>query len=360
MRLVAYTDNVEVGGADISLMHVLARLDAGVEVSVLGVDPRIVRRVASARPGAVTRVVSRPRSGHDLSSLRAHLAALRELAPDVLHANLSSPWSCQYAIGAAALLRRPRVVAVYQLPVPPLGERQQRAKRLTSHGVDAHVGVGDRTSREVEALVGLQTGAVRTIHNGVPDEAVAPLPRPRPGALVGAVGRLERQKGFDVLMRALVELPDATLCIVGDGTERGALERLARDLGVADRVLWQGWTEEPRRWLATVDVFALPSRFEGFPLVLLEALLTRAAVVATDVGSVAEAVADRETGLLVPPDDPPALAAALRHALDDADLRRRLGERGRRLVLGRFTADHTTRAFEALYDDLLRPSRAAR
>jgi glycosyltransferase involved in cell wall biosynthesis len=177
-----------------------------------------VERVAAARPSAATRVVPRPASGHDRQSLAAHLAAIRDLRPDVFHANLSSPWSCQYGIAAAVLRRRPRVVAVYQLAVPPVSGRQRRAKRLTARGVHRHVGVGERVSRDVEALVGLSEGSVRTIHNGVPDRPAAPARRPEPGPLVGAIGRLEYQKGFDILLRALAEVRGAGLCIVGDGS----------------------------------------------------------------------------------------------------------------------------------------------
>jgi len=354
VRLVAYTDNVELGGADLSLAHMLSCLDAAVEVTVLGVARRIVERVAAARPSAATRVVPRPASGHDRRSLAAHLAAIRDLRPDVFHANLSSPWSCQYGIAAAALLRRPRVVAVYQLAVPPISGRQRRAKRLTSRGVHRHVGVGERVSREVEALVGLPAGSVRTIHNGVPDDQPAPARRPGPGRLVGAIGRLEHQKGFDILLRALAEVPGADLCVVGEGSERFRLEQLAVELGIAERVAWEGWSDNPRSYLAAFDVLALPSRFEGFPLAVLEALLACSAVAAADVGSVAEAVLGGETGLLVPPEDPAALAAALRRLLADPLLRERLGGQGRQLVLERFTAGHMTRAFESLYAELLR------
>lgn len=351
---MAYTDNVELGGADLSMTHLVAELDHSIEVTVVGVSQGIVEGIAAGRRGAATRVIPRPRSGHDLRSFAAHVTALREIAPDVVHANLSSPWSCQYAIAAGALVRAPCVVAVYQLAVPPLSARQRRMKRLTARGVDRHVGVGERTSREVESLVGLPRGSVRTIHNGVPDERWEPLPRPRPGPLVGAVGRLERQKGFDVLIRALAEIEDGTLVVVGDGSERSALEALARAVGVADRVLWTGWRDDAPRYLQSFDVFALPSRFEGFPLVLLEALLARSAVVAADVGSVREVVFDGTTGLLVPPGDPAALADATRRLLADGELRGRLGEQGRRLVLERFTADHMTRAFESLYYEALR------
>jgi glycosyltransferase involved in cell wall biosynthesis len=353
MRLVAYTDNVELGGADLSMAHLLTLLDPAIEVTVVGVAPGIVERIAALRPGTRTRVVPGPRNDHDWRSLKAHTAAIRDVAADIVHANLASPWSCQYCIAAATIARRPRVVAVYQLAVPPISRRQRLAKRLTARGVDRHVGVGERTSREVEALVRLPHGSVLTIHNGVPDEFHEPLPPPTPGPVVGAVGRLEHQKGFDTLIRALSLVEGAALVLVGDGNERAALEHLSRKVGVADRVLWAGWSDAPRNYLSTFDVFALPSRFEGFPLAVLEALLARSAVVAADVGSVPEVVRDGETGFLVPPDDPVALAHAIRRLLADAGLRRRLGEQGRQLVLERFTAAHMTRAFESLYAELL-------
>jgi glycosyltransferase involved in cell wall biosynthesis len=124
-------------------------------------------------------------------------------------------------------------------------------------------------------------------------------------------------------------------------------------VGVGDRVVWIGGSDDARGYLGSFDVFAFPSRFEGFPLAVLEALLARNAVVASDVGSTAEAVRDGETGLLVPPEDPTALADAIRKLLADEALRSRLGESGRALVLERFTAQHMTRAFESMYEELL-------
>lgn len=353
LRLMVYTDNRDPGGADLSLSHLVAALDSQVHVTVLGVSRKIVDWVASGRPQVETAVVPEPRSDHDWRSLRAHVHAVHSLRPDVVHANLSSPWSCQYAIAAAALTRR-RVIAVYQLPVPPVSSRQSFAKRVTSRAVARHVGVGEQTSREVEVLVGLPHGSVWTIHNGVPDIQLHAKPRASPGPIVGGMGRLEPQKGFDVLFRALRDVDNATLVLVGDGSERERLQALARELGIEGRIVWQGWTEDARSYLPSFDLLVLSSRFEGFPLVLLEAHLAETAVVATDVGSVAEAVVDGESGLLVPPDDAEALTVAIRRLLDDAELRQRLALRGRRLVLERFTAEHMARAFRSLYDDVLR------
>jgi glycosyltransferase involved in cell wall biosynthesis len=353
MRLVTYTDTKELGGADLSLMHLLGNLEPGIEAAVVGASRPIVDKIAAARPGTQTLVVPRPRNDHDWSSLARHVATLRRLRPDVLHVSLASPWTCQYAIAAAGLLRRPRVVAVYQLPVPPVNTRQRLAKRVTSMAVDRHVGVGVRTSREVEGLIGLRAGAVQTIYNGVPDLDAEAAPRLAAGPIVGAVGRLAFQKGFDLLLRAMRDVEAATLVLIGDGEDRMQLQELATRLGVAGRTIWAGWSDDVRAHVRSFDVFVLPSRFEGFPLAVLEALLAKKPVVATDVGSVGEAVITGETGFLVPPDDVDALAAAIRQLLADDQLQHRMGERGRQLVLSRFTAAQMARSFSELYGELL-------
>jgi glycosyltransferase involved in cell wall biosynthesis len=353
MKLVTYTDTEELGGADLSLMHLLGSLEPDIEAAVVGVSRPIVDRIASARPGTRTLVVPRPNNDHDWRNLATHVRALRALRPDVLHVSLASPWSCQYAIAAAALVRRPRVVAVYQLPVPPVNARQRWTKRVTSRAVDCHVGVGVRTSRAVEELIGLRLGSVRTIHNGVPDVETDAAPRLTAGPIVGAVGRLAFQKGFDLLLRAMCEVENATLVLIGDGEDRLELQALARRLGVADRTIWAGWSDDVRSHVRSFDVFVLPSRFEGFPLAVLEALLAEKPVVATDVGSVGEAVIAGETGFLVPSDDVGALAVAIRQLLDDDELQRRMGACGRQLVLSRFTAAHMARSFSEVYGELL-------
>ena len=294
------------------------------------------------------------RTKRDLPAFAAHVRALLRLRPDILHANLTTPASGRHALLAATLVPKVRTVAVEQLPYPLSGRLQRGLKRFTSHRLAAHVAVGEPAAREVEALAGLPPGSVRSIPNGVPDVALDPLPRPFERPTLGSLGRLDRQKGYDVLLHALAALPDTALVLVGDGPERRSLETLASSLGVDDRVLFAGWQAKPRRHLTTFDVFVLPSRFEGFPLAIVEAMLARLPVVATVVGSVSEAVREGETGVLVPPDDPSALSSALRGLLGDPSAGRRLGERGRSLALERFTAAAMARSFEALYEEILR------
>jgi glycosyltransferase involved in cell wall biosynthesis len=167
------------------------------------------------------------------------------------------------------------------------------------------------------------------------------------------VGRLDRQKGLDLLVDALPSIPEAFVLLVGDGPEHEDLLRRATAAGVADRLQITGWRQDARDFLTALDVFVLPSRFEGFPQAVVEAMLAERAVVASDVGSVSEAVIDGETGLLVPPNDARALAGAVRRLRDDPELRRTMGHRARARALEEFSLSRMVRAYEALYAEVV-------
>ena len=164
-------------------------------------------------------------------------------------------------------------------------------------------------------------------------------PHPRP--YVAAVGRLVPQKGFDVLLEAFARLdaPEVDLLIAGDGPERRRLEALRERLGLGARVHLLGVMD--RATVASLyrgaRLVACPSRWEGLPLVCLEAMASGRAVVASRVDGIPDAVSDGDTGLLVPPEDPVALAGALRTLLADGPRRERLGARGRALVCDELT-----------------------
>jgi len=354
VRLLAYSDSRQVGGAELALGYLLGALGEHVEAGVLAVDEQVGAAIAAHRPGTGVAVVRPPEGALDRASLAQHRRAIRAFAPDVLHANQAWPWACGYAEVAALLTPGVRVVAVDHLPVDGAIPRPRRlGRRLLARRLHAHVAVGERAAREVERLVGLPAGAVRAVANGVPSGQPEPVARTVAGPTIGSLGRLTDQKGYDALVRALPSLPDATLVLVGDGPERGALEALAAELGVAERLLVTGWTESARRWLPTFDAFALPSLWEGMPLVILEAMHAGLPVVANDVGSVAEAVTDGETGYVVTPGDEATLRERLARLLGDPALRARLGERGRAIAADRFTAAAMARRYEAVYAEVL-------
>lgn len=354
IRLLAYTDAASVGGAEHALGYLVGALDARYEVGVLAVDAAVAASVAANRPGTGTAIVRAPAGIRDRAAFAEHRRAIRAFAPDLLHANQAWPWACGYAEAAALSLGDVGVVAVDHLPVAGAIPRLRRVgRRLLARRLDAHVAVGDRAAREVERIVGLPAGSVQGVANGVPDDPLDPVAPLAAGAVIGSLGRLTDQKDFAALVRLLPGLPDATLVLVGDGPERPALERLAAELGVGDRMLITGWVDGARRYLPAFDVFALPSRWEGMPLVILEAMHAGVPVVAADVGSVAEAVADGETGFVVAPGDENLLAERLTTLIADHELRRRFGERARAVAAERFTAEAMARRYEAVYDAVL-------
>ncbi|MDB5374226.1 MAG: glycosyl transferase [Belnapia sp.] len=146
---------------------------------------------------------------------------------------------------------------------------------------------------------------------------VAPAALPGTGPRLLALGRLHRNKGFDVLLRALALLPGARLALGGEGPERRALEALAASLGVADRVDFLGWRQDTGALLAACDIFVCSSRHEPLGNIILEAWSAARPVVAAAAQGPAELIRPGGTGLLVPKEDPAALAAAIAGLLAD-------------------------------------------
>jgi glycosyltransferase involved in cell wall biosynthesis len=175
--------------------------------------------------------------------------------------------------------------------------------------------------------------------------------------VVGWIGRMTGIKRVsDVLLslRRLLELGvDATLCMVGDGPDRVPAEREAKSLGIAKRVLWTGYQRDVSPYYSLFDALVLPSANEGTPVVAIEALAACCPVVATRVGGVPDVVSDGEDGFLVSVGDVPAIADSLARLARDAELRRRMGKRGRELVVPRYRVDRIVDDMDALYRELL-------
>jgi glycosyltransferase involved in cell wall biosynthesis len=213
-------------------------------------------------------------------------------------------------------------------------------------------------TRAIERASNLPAGSVITIPNAIPDLPVHAVELAVPRPVVGAAGRFDPSKGFDVLIRSVALAPEVNLVLAGEGECEGALRSLATDLGVDDRVHFIGWREDARSVVAAFDVLAVPSRAEAFGLVALEAMFAARPVIASDVGGLPEVVEDSSTGLLVPPDDPEALASALRVLVTDEARRTRLGTAGRARAIEHFSVDEMARSYEALYDHVMECNRS--
>jgi len=201
--------------------------------------------------------------------------------------------------------------------------------------------------------VGIPATKVETIHYGLDGLPHAWGENPADGVpesarILLSTARLTAQKGVDVAVRSLASLPDdVVLVVLGEGPERATLTALARDLGVERRVFLVGRVPDVAAWLRRATAYVQPSRWEGFGLGVLEAMHAALPVVATRASSLPELVLDGETGLLVPVDDPDALAEALRRALETPAA---LGEAGRARAQAEFSVARMADRHVDLYD----------
>jgi glycosyltransferase involved in cell wall biosynthesis len=214
--------------------------------------------------------------------------------------------------------------------------------------------------RRLAASVGPER-RTRFVHNGI---GLPPPGVPHPtltrlserGPVIGVVTLLRPGKGIETLVDALPEVlaahPEASVAIAGRGPDREQLAARARERGVADALHLIGETAGPMPLLAGADLFVSASWAESFPYSVLEAMAVGLPVVATDVGGTAEAVVHGETGLMVPPRNPQALAGAIRALLDDPCRRRALGKAGRRRVEERFTVERMLEGTIGVYRGL--------
>jgi glycosyltransferase involved in cell wall biosynthesis len=250
----------------------------------------------------------------------------------------------------------------------------RRAERLLSSWTDRTIAISDALRTFHVSMSGVDPSRVTTIHYGyAPGDDVSPsdpaglraeLRLPPEAPIILTVGRLVDQKGHDVLLRALPLLAPGTtaahVVIVGDGPRRPSLIRLAGDLGVAGRVRFLGWRDDVSRLMRAATVLAHPARWEGFGLVLLEAMAAHVPIVAAGVSAIPEIIESDVSGLLVPPDDPPALARALDAVLASEDLRHRLTAGGVQRLTERFGPAAMARSHEGVYEALVAETRGVR
>lgn len=356
IAVVTGTFHPEPGGPPTYLYHLLPELVArGHAIRVLTYGeadaptdyPYTVRRI-SRRQSIPRRLVAFSRAAWELArwadvcfvqgyGLPLIPAQLRFRRPVVI--KIVSDFAWEFARRHAWIAPDVDVNTFQQMPLPWRVRLVRWQQTLTARLARAVI----VPSAHVQRLVigwGIAPEKVHLIYNAAPPERDLPptreaaraalgLPEDRP--LLLSVGRLTAVKGFDVAIRALADLPDAALIVIGDGEDADALETLADETGVVDRVIFCGRREHRDVLIAmrACDVFVLSSHTEGLSHVLLEALSAGKPAVATAVGGNPEVITHGESGLLVPPGDPAALAGAIRRVLDDPALAQRLGDGAR-------------------------------
>ncbi len=367
-----YTDSRELGGAENAMLMLLETLDRSCWRPTLLLDAGGEAEPLAERAASLdvpTRRVAPMPLG--LTGGRRALRLARQLRreqPALLHAHLSWPLAAKWALFAAVLARVPCVATVQLIPRMELDRSSFLQLRLLARGVGRYIAVSRAIASELRERFRWPAEKIEVIHNAVDSErfdvaASATLREKLRGgrelALVLTCARLDEQKGHTVLFRAAAEIPEARFVLAGDGPLRGELEAETTRLGIADRVLFLGRRDDVPELLAACDVFALPSLYEGSSLAVLEAMAAYRPVVTSAIGGSDELIADGESGLLVPPGDAGALAAALRRLLGDAELRAALVGRARQRVDAEFSRAAMGRRVERVYEELLGDGRDA-
>jgi glycosyltransferase involved in cell wall biosynthesis len=338
-----------IGGSERHLLTLLPALaERGVDPIFVGLDDPAWD--AADFYGALQVPAVRIMSPRDFDPLLLVRLA-RTLRADIVHTHLVH---ADVYGGLAGRLRGTNLVSTKHNDDPfrvgPFRFVERGLSRLT----DRIVTITDALHRFTVEQVGVSPDKVETIHYGLDDVPDAwgvnsPDEVPDGARVLLAVARLTDQKGIDVAIRALAELPAETVLVVlGEGPERAALLRLARELGVDARVFLLGRVPDVAAWLGRATVLVHPARWEGFGLGVLEAMLAGLPVVATNVSALPELVVDGETGVLVPPDDVPALVRAVEQALEHPEL----GAAGLRRARTDFSVARMADRTAALYDSI--------
>jgi glycosyltransferase involved in cell wall biosynthesis len=314
----------------------------------------------------------------DVAAVLQLYRLFRRERPAIVHTHTSKAGFvgrfAAWLAGVPAVIHQPHGHIFYGYWSRPRTAMFVALERVAAHWTDTMIAL---TPREIEEHLERGIGRAEqyaVVPSGVPTralregaasraEARARLGLPADAYVVAGVGRFVPIKGFDLLVAALGELvaqvPNAHVVLIGDGVERGALEAQAAALGVTARLHISGAVTDVVGLLPAADVLAAPSRNEGMGRVLVEAMALGLPVVGTRVGGIGDVILDGECGLLVPPEDPGALAAALIELGQDAARRAKLSE-GARPRAEDFSITVAAAAMRALYDSLARSRRLGR
>ena len=334
MKIVFVNSCPYLGGAEQwHLRTATAFLDRGHQVAMMARPGPLAERARAAGLPVITLPMS---FDLDLRSLAAAFFFFRRQRPDLIL--LNDQRECRVIAPAAALAGVP---VRAQRKGWPFLKGSWRDRLIYGRAVTHVIANSEHIARIFRERSGLPEEKIKMIPNGVelesfPDadpELVVRKGFPEPCRVIGAAGRLVRQKGFLDLLEAAALLRRKKLApyimIAGEGGMKETIKLRASELGLSDRLILPGRIEDMPGFLSSLDVFAFPSYSEGRSNALAEALAAARPIAATDIPGNDELIKNNETGLLVPPKNPPALAEALQQLLTDRELASGLGRAGR-------------------------------
>lgn len=353
-----FTDSLTLGGTEQMLLTLMQGLDRTrwEPMLVHHASSELVPLLVRAHRSGIETIAVPPMRGRDgLTHTRGFLQLLRAKRPTVFHAQLTMPLACKFALATAALGRVPAVLATEHLFVDIPYRHSRWIERVVAPGIQRYIAVSEHVAKQMRAALPFTAHKLDVVHNGIPTEkflrAAGKPVRKLP--IVLTIARLTEQKGIRHLLDAAVRVPHAEFWIVGEGPDRAALRSYAAQLQIADRVKFLGQSTDVAPLLWQADLFVLPSLFEGLPVSILEAMAAGVPVIATQVGGTPEEIGSCETGLLVPPGDPAALADAICHLLTNPGLAQRLAMNAEARVRQEFSVERMVQRTTDIYDTVL-------
>lgn len=365
MHVVHGVLSLELGGLERLVLDLIrSGRDKGYRNSVVCIDRPGLLAETAASLGAEVHCLGNE-AERALATDRAR-ELFERIKPDVLHTHqIGALWHLGRAVGRAQIA----IVHTEHSDHASMarGWRGKLRSRWWWHAAgklsDSFCCVSEDIARSVRRWGTVRRNKVHVIPNGVDMAVYASsaqrtpvrelLGIPSTARVVGTVGRLNEVKRQDLLLRTFARLhathPDAWLLLVGDGPERGRLERLTEELGISDRTRFAGYQSRTQDYLSAMDVFALSSRHEGLPLALLEAWASGLPVVSSAVGGIPKVVEHGRTGLLFESGDEAALAAAIARLLDQESLRTAIAAAGKAEVLSRYSLQRMADEYERRY-----------
>lgn len=352
INLVQVVYGFSIGGAELKLLELVSRLNRdlfNISIVCVGIAGPLEERFRSL--GLPVYLLPKARRfDYTLPFKLAKLA--RSLSADIMMTTLFFA----DIIGAlSTYLYKPKALISWEAITGQLKPHQKRMYKLTSSRFDVVVAVSNSIWPYIIRDRGQDANKIVTIYYGVDLRKYAPAEpnRNREQFVFGTAARLAHQKGHGFLLEAvpevLAEYPHARWQFAGHGDKEEALRQQARQLGIEDQVSFLGRRDDVPELLAQWDAFILPSLWEGFPNVLLEAMARCRPVIATDVEGSSELVMQNETGLLVDKQNPRALAQAMKTILADPGRAERWGRAGRKRVEDYFSVGKQIMEFEELY-----------
>lgn len=278
---------------------------------------------------------------------------LKKEKPQIVHTHLFAGDS--WGRVAAIFARVPIIVSTEHNINLDEGPIKRFVKRVLSYWTNKIIAVSEAVRNYSIQVDKINPKKIEVIYNGICFDKFAPKPK-KFGRMpsFGVVGRLEIQKGHTYLLRALNLIKDRQwkLWIIGEGSLRKKLENQVKELGLEERVSFLGSRHDVPELLSKIDIFVLPSLWEGLGIAVLEAAAMEKPIIASRVGGIPEIIEDKKTGLLVEPRDVKGLAEAIRSMITHEDEAREMGKRAREAVVKKFSVEKMAEAYEELYKEL--------